>query len=82
MNVMTTSQTSAAVIEYLPGEWASKPFDANPPAREKSALPLAITYSTPAAATAPATCETMYGARSDDGKRPPANSPIETAGLK
>src|SRR5688572_15848077 len=36
----------------------------------------------PAAATAPATCATMYGRSCPAGKRPPAHNPIDTAGLK
>jgi hypothetical protein len=40
--VMTTSVINAETKEYLPGEWSPKPLEANPPARLKSALPLAI----------------------------------------
>ena len=57
--VITTSQTSAATIEYSPGECSPKPFEAKPPAVLKPALPLAIRYSTPPATTAPSTCATM-----------------------
>ena len=43
MKVITTSQTSAEVKPYPPGECSPKPFDAKPPARSKPALPLAMT---------------------------------------
>jgi len=57
--VITTSQTSAASIEYLPGECSPKPFDAKPADTSKPTSPLAITYSTAPATIPPSTCETM-----------------------
>ena len=56
--VSTTSATRQDNNGYPPGECAPYPFEANPFARSKPALPLAITYRTEDAAMAPATCAT------------------------
>src|SRR5512133_72938 len=46
------------------------------------AFPEAIRYNTPPPTIPPITCATIYGSSSFAGKRPPAQSPIETAGFK
>ena len=58
------------------------PFDANPPASENPALPLAIKYKMPAPAIAPRTWAMMYGRNSLAGNRFPAHRPNDTAGLR
>src|SRR5208283_1095023 len=80
--VSTTSATKHESSEYPPGEWAAYPFDAKPPLKSNPAFPLAITYSTPDPNTAPSTWATTYGNNSAAGKRLPATSPTEIAGLR
>src|SRR5688500_12378040 len=82
MDVKTASHTNPAASEYPPGECAPYPLAANPPARVKSARPLAMKNSTAPPATPPRTCAAAYGNKRVAGNRPPAHNPIETAGLK
>lgn len=79
--VITTSHTSTDTIEYLPGDRSPQPLVVKPPT-SKPGLPLAMRYSTAAAAMAPITCATTYGTRSLVGNRPPAHRPKLTAGFK
>ena len=80
--VMTISHTSAARRGIAAGGVRAVAVGSEPCGDVEAGLAAGDQEETRAATTAPRTCETMYGTSLAAGNRPPAQSPMETAGLR